>query len=186
MKSAGKYKGFSLIEVVVGLGLVSIVVASLMSVLQLSNLITKRVEEQDKSSISAIYSLEYIKDEIKRSEKVYPIDACPGLSDNYPDNFGFILFETVKDDKGTKYNYKTYYMGDGTIKRIAYNNSIVKMPAYDKFSGFNTVAENVVSIEGTGLDAENALIRICLEVDQGDDKTRTYIAAASVKGRVID
>lgn len=86
MKSAGKYKGFSLIEVVVGLGLVSIVVASLMSVLQLSNLITKRVEEQDKSSISAIYSLEYIKDEIKRSEKVYPIDACPGLSDNYPDN----------------------------------------------------------------------------------------------------
>ena len=186
LRSAGISRGFSLIEIIVGLGLVSIVISSLMSVLLVSNLITKRVEEQDKSSISAIYSLEYLKDEIKRADKVYTVEACPEFTENYPNNFGFILMETIKDGGGTRYNYKTYYMGDGTIKRIAYNHSIMKMPTYDKFSGYNTIAENVISIEGTGLDLESSLINICLEIGYGEDRARKYIAAASVKGRVSD
>lgn len=184
MRSADKCSGFSLIEIVIGLGLVSIVVSSLLSVIQLSTFITRRVEGKDRIAISALYSLEYIKDEIKRADEVFPIGACEGLTEKYPDNFGFILMEVVKDNSGTKYNYKTYYLGEGTIKRIAVNNSVRKLPLYTRFAGHNVVAEDVVSINGTCLDTDNQLIKIHIEL-QGDDSKSVYRTAALVKGRVV-
>lgn len=186
LRSAGKSEGFSLIEVVVGLGLVSIVVTSVLSVIQLSNFVMKSVEEKDRSSISALYSIEYIKDEIKRSDEVHKIESCSGLSEQYPNNFGFILMEVIRNNALTRYNYKTYYVGDGTIKRIAYNSIVRKMPAHTRFSGFNVVAEDIASIEGTCLDFENELINLILEVAVSDGTTEQYMTAVSVKGRVMD
>lgn len=186
MRSAGKSGGFSLIEIIVGLGLVSIVVSSILSVVHLSTIATKNVEEKDRTFISALYSLEYIKDEIKRADEIHRIESCIGLSELYPDNFGFILMEIVKNNGVTRYNYKTYYLGDGTIKRIAYNNIVRKMPGYTRFSGFNAIAEGISSIDDTCLDIENQLINLTIEVPVNDITTKTFKAAVSVKGRVMD
>ena len=170
MRSAGNTKGFSLIEIVVSLGIVSIVMAALFTILHFTTLTTKKVEDHDSGLLTAIYSLEYIIDEIKTADEIYPIDKCSGLKEKYPNNLGFIALEQV----GTDFNYRTYYEGDGSIIRLAKNMTIKQMPASANFSGYNIITENIIGTEGSYLDLENELIYISIQVPIGEGETKVY------------
>lgn len=182
LKSAGTTKGFSLIEIVVSLGIVSIVMAALFCILHFTSITTKKVEDHDSGLITAIYSLEYIIDEVKTADEIYPIEECPGLKEKYPNHLGFITMEK----EGTQFNYRTYYEGEGSIIRIAKMKSVKLMPSAADFSGHNRITENIIDTDGSYLDIENELVYISIEVPIGEGTTKTYKTCISVKGRVID
>jgi hypothetical protein len=156
--------------------------AALFCVLHFTSVTTKKVEDHDSGLIAAIYSLEYIVNEIKTADEIYPIETCPGLKEKYPNHLGFISMEII----GSSFNYRTYFEGDGSIIRIASNMYSKQIPSAAGFSGANKITENIVTTDGSYLDSENELVYISIEVPLGNGDTKAFKTCISVKGRVID
>ncbi|MDX9917885.1 MAG: prepilin-type N-terminal cleavage/methylation domain-containing protein [Gudongella sp.] len=177
MKSAESSRGFTLIEIIVGLGIASIVISGLFSVLHLSTITTKMVEDEDNGLITAIYTYEYIIDEIKRADGFYPVGIVEGLKQKYPDNFGFVM---VNQDK-----HIMYYLGDGNIRRVACDVVEGSMPLYNDFAGHNNISDSIVSISGTSMNTELEIIDLKISFSLPNGKIKSYTTSVSIKGRVI-
>lgn len=166
-----KNKGFTLIELILTLGLSSIVVVPLIAILNLSINSCSLVEERDELILNGNYALEYIKDGIKSGDKIIASDNIRGLVSKYPTNIGFVIM--TEDDLRDRDRYYTYYTNENKLIRIGcetkrgkYFNG--KYPSQDKFKGFNTLCQFIESIDKSNLDIENSTINLDLKLKYND------------------
>lgn len=170
-----RIKGFTLLELLVALGLSSLLILCLISVLDFTNYVSAKADETDQLLLSGQYAIEYIKREIREAEKIYSIDQIKDLKYRYPDNIGFIIMRYLPNktyDEDQDYNYCTYYFKNNRIYRIAANKTLEGLPRGSDLGGNNILIDQVVSIDQTSFDPENKTIELkfVLRDSYGEDK----------------
>lgn len=153
-------KGFTLIELVVGLAASSILALAFYAVFDYCVNINLIEEERNDLSLNGRYAIEYMKREIKTSDEILSTDNFKGLNDKFKNNVGFVLKTLEKKLSDDKYIYKyiLYYKDGNSLKRVTAEGPNINAIRISSFIGVNTIASNVKSIEGTYIDFENKKI----------------------------
>lgn len=153
--------GFSLIELLIGLSIGSIVTASLCSLLLFCNNANEFAEEKEDAMLNGIYAIEYMENEIKKSDEIIAIEKIKGCKENYGNNFGFVILQKEnKDNDDPYYNYILYYLKGDCIRRDAVTKKTKLLPEAREFSGHNNIVDNVKSIDKSYIDFNGKIISI--------------------------
>ena len=172
-----KNKGFTLIEFLLSLGLTSIIILSLLSILDFSKKASIIGNETDELMLNGRYALEYIKKEVKSADMILPSGKINGLNGVYQENVGFVI--VTKEGQGKRFT--TYYRKkDGGLYRISGLVTKDEYPSYTALQGHNEVCEYIESIDDTRLDQENKIIYLELKLQSNsgqelDFKTNIFI-----------
>ena len=168
-----KNEGFSLIEIIMVLGLSSLVLLTVISILSFSSNISTKVENEDEVMLYGRYVIDYIKDEIRGADLIISSRKFSNLDNMYPTNIGFVVMEDRGENfTSDRYNFFTYYLRGDNLIRLAYNKHNKVYPEPSKLSGFNVLCEGVLSIDGTNLDYDNKLLKIKLSL--GNNKKEIH------------
>ncbi|MDD4726144.1 MAG: prepilin-type N-terminal cleavage/methylation domain-containing protein [Tissierellia bacterium] len=169
--------GFSLIEMVLAIGISSIL---LLVVLSLYSVSTKGFEytlQEDETYLYGRYIVEQLKYEIKKSDTIIKSDKIENLNTKFPANIGFVIMtDRGKNYKDTseRYNFCTYYMKNSTLVRIAYNNSNGKYPVASNFSGYNEIYDRVISIDSTSIDYDNKIVELSISLGNTEENLTIF------------
>lgn len=155
-------KGFTLLEILFGISISSILVVSFYSLFDYCIKAIQMEEEKEELILNGRYAIEYMKEEIKNADEIISTNRVNNLNQKFKNNFGFIL--KIKKDKpntNCNYSYVLYYFDNKSIKRGAANDvSSMKRLKPDSFKGHNKIVSNVKSIEGSKADLKNKKIII--------------------------
>lgn len=151
--------GFTLIELILVLGICSIIILPIYSILDISLNSFNSGEEKDELLLNARHSIEYIKNEIRSADIIVPQYKIESLNSKYPTNIGFLLvFIDERENKKDIYKYVTYHTKDGKLIRVTCNCLKGTYPTYDKFEGYNEICRMVETINNTEFDIENSMV----------------------------
>jgi len=167
--------GFTLIELLLTLAIGSILIVCISFLLSFIIKSNSIIETNNEILLNGEYALEYIKQEIRTADMIISSDKFRKLNEEFKSNFGFVI---VKLDPNSyyKYGYSIYYFENNRIIRVATHSANFNFPDGKTFSGFNTVADNIKSIEGTTVDFNNRLIKISLAlIGKNQQKLNTSI-----------
>ena len=153
-----KNKGFTLMEVILALGISSIIVASLYSLLDFSTKACINGDKKDQLLLNGRYAIEYIKNEIKGADMIISSDKIYGLDLKYPTNIGFVIVFIDREEISMEYRYVTYYKNKGRISRVSCSRINEKYPTYSYFKGHNSICEYVDSIDDTRFEPDQEII----------------------------
>lgn len=166
-----KNRGFTLIEIIIGITIASIVVASLCVLLGFSINAASYGDMEDEILLNGKFGMEYIKDKIQKADLIISSDKIKDLNTNYPSNIGFVILnidlikpQNEKLNVNKVYNYSTYYIKDNKLVRIARDNATSTYPTWSKLQGYNEVCEMVLSMKETNIDFENKIINLSLSM----------------------
>lgn len=154
-------RGFTLIELLLYLCFSSVILVICGSLVLISNNTAKLASDTDEILLQGRYSMEYIKNEVKKSDRIISSDKIEDLNRTYPENIGFVLMQDNKVDKSpTRYTFITYYKKNNQLVRIAINKSKDIYPHSKELSGYNGVGEYLLSIKDTSVKYEDMLINL--------------------------
>ena len=168
------WKGFTLIEVILSLFILSILLVVINSFLSLSLSLSKASEEKLYSLQDMRYTLDKIYEDILQCDRVIPSEKIDNLRvKGFDDNFGFIIVKSVDNETD---NYTLYYKDKSykNIKRVSTSKPKGVLPSYNNFAGYNELSGLVKSIDGSGLDVENKMIRINLTILNNKEDEITF------------
>ena len=151
-------KGFTLLEVLLTLGISSIIILSLFSILGFSIDACALGYEKDEIMLNGRYAIEYIKDDIKSANKIIDSSKIIGLNTKFPTNIGFVI---MIDEENGNYRYITYHLNNNKIVRMACTRLNEEYPSSYYFDGYNDLCEYVEGISNTKFMTE--LNMICLD-----------------------
>lgn len=159
-----KNKGFTLIELILAVGISSMIILSLYSILDLSFKSYSTAQEKDELLLNARYGVEYIKNEIKNADLIISNEKIINLNSKFPSNIGFVILtieeETINGLISYRYNFVTYFTENGILKRIAYNDIEKDYPHANDLKGYNEISTLVAGIGNTKCDWENKIINL--------------------------
>lgn len=173
-------KGFTLVEMVLYFGIASIVIASLYSILLFINNATAKSNSLDDALLNGRFAIEYIKAEITDSDMIICSSKFDNLDKEYPNNIGFVSMKEsisykevrVNGKKETKienikYNFRTYYIEDGSLRRIAYTSH--DLPIYNShlLSGNNKIFDGILESDCV-LDGIDNTIKLSFKISTLD------------------
>jgi len=168
--------GFTLIELIIGISLTSILISLVFSIFLTTISTTAMTENQDEIILHGKYALELLVGEVRASDTVVSSNKIIELDELYPSNIGFLLIKDngVKDN-GTivyndRYNFTTYYLDGNKLKRIAINKDKPVYPKASDLKGYNEVCDYILSMDGTMIDFNDELLSINLNMGI-DDKS---------------
>lgn len=174
-------KGFSLIELILGICLSSILLMCFYSLLHYTMNISKIHDEKDTILTNGRYALLYIKDEIKNCDKIIDIKKFEGLDETYPENIGFVIMKITKDKYNKLiYKYFTYFLKNDILVRIGCEvNNPNYLPDQSDFSGHNTLCNKMDSLEKFNYNPDKNILKIKLSLNNGaktlDFKSDIYL-----------
>ena len=158
-------KGFSLIEVILVIGLCSIVMSGFYIILDFSTRASVWADEEDEIHLQGRYVVDYIKNEVKEADKIIATHKILNLDTKYPNNLGFVIFEDKGESyspKDERYRFFTYYLNKDKLIRISTNKGTDTYPKASDLKGNNEMCDRVLSIEDSKLDFENKLLELRL------------------------
>lgn len=171
-----KNKGFTLIELILALGISSIVIIPLFTILGFSARACNLGEQKDDLILNSRYAIEFIKGEVKVADKIISSNKITGLDNKYPSNLGFVI---MIREAGNKNRYITYYVKDSKLLRIACTRGTDIYPSEASFGGHNTISEFVDNVDASQFDVENSIILLDFKFKHQDEglrvKTDIYI-----------
>lgn len=166
-------KGFTLVEMVLYIGILSILLTSLCMVLSITSRASLDSESLDMALFNGRFAMEYIKGEIISADRIITSSEFDNLDEDFPNNIGFVSLEEELyydfDGKVTNsnYNFRTYYVEDDKLVRVAYNTSNPSFYDSERLSGYNQICDGIVEANNCSLDKENRLIRLSFSLDRG-------------------
>ena len=166
-------KGFTLVEMVLYIAIVSILLTSIYSVIFFTIKANANSESLDMALFNGRFAIEYIKSEVLNADKIICSSKFDNLDKDYPNNIGFVTLEeqTSYDLEGEitdiNYNFRTYFIKDDKLIRIAYNTSNASLYNSELLSGHNQICEGIIEFNNCNLDKESNLINISLSIEQG-------------------
>ncbi|NLL82432.1 MAG: prepilin-type N-terminal cleavage/methylation domain-containing protein, partial [Tissierellia bacterium] len=171
--------GFSLIEMVIVIGISSMLLLIILSLYNASTKGLKYTLERDETYLYGRYIVDYIKNEIKQSDVIIKSEKIENLDNKYPTNIGFVIMTDRGENyynKGyvSRYNFCTYYMKDNILVRIAYNASNGKYPKAVNFGGYNEVYDRVISIDKTRVDYDNKLLELSISLGNSEEQACVF------------
>lgn len=158
-------KGFTLIEYLLGISLVSILLISIFSLFHFTNESLVISENHNDTYLNGQYGLEYIKREVLTADKIISSSKIKGLERKFPNNIGFVLM--IKSEN--KFTFITYYIENNNLIRIASNEDVKSYPNSSQLKGFNEICTNIISFNNTNIDVGNKLLN--LSIDVGKDNS---------------
>src|SRR5690554_1174489 len=84
-------KGLTLIELILGIGLLSIILSSFFSIINISTKYATFTEIEDEILLNGRFAIDYLKGEMEEANKIIPSDKIEGLNALYPKNIGFVI-----------------------------------------------------------------------------------------------
>lgn len=169
-----KNKGFTVIELVIGIGLSSLLIVTIFSMLHFSNTVSTLGDSMDEIFLHGRFGIEYLKEEIRDVNKIISSDKITGLNDLFPSNIGFVLMKDTGVDSDERYNFSTYYLKDDELVRIARNKKLPLYPEAKDFSGYNGVCEGVLSLDDTFVDFENKLVELKISMGKNNKEFHCF------------
>lgn len=172
-------KGFTLVELILVLGIFSIIMLPMYSIMNLTTNAYTSLEENDELLLNARFAVEYIKKEIRSADIVVSADKIKNLKAQDPTNIGFLLVFI----KGDKHQYITYHLKDREIVRlstIVNENTYPKWDSFFKNSGYNKVCKLVYSINDTRIDFENSMINLDFVFSNSSDSKSFFRTKADI------
>jgi prepilin-type N-terminal cleavage/methylation domain-containing protein len=163
------HRGYTLIEFILGLALISILLGSFFTIINFSGRAVECVEFEDKLYLNGRFGIEYLKEEIKSMNKIIDSEKISQLDSTYPDNIGFVLMSDSEIvDSEERYKFVTYYLNwNNEVIRITKSSPDDIYPIAGNFSGYNVVCKNVLSFNETHVDKDKELIRLSLNMGEG-------------------
>lgn len=195
----GGKKGFTLVEVILGIAIMSLLIITFYTVLSFNLKVNESSLLEDEILLNGRYVLEYIKEEIISADRIVSSHRFEDLDTKFPTNIGFVIvkvidyekLESKKDDnkkantekkeyiyKEKECNYITYYFKEDSIIRISGKAPSNIFPYANLFKGYNQIGEGLLETSNIALQKNN-LINIDLSL--GKDKKEI----ASFKSTII-
>lgn len=181
-------KGFTLIELILGIAIMSMIIIIFYTVLSFDLRVNEMSLLEDEILLNGRYVLEYLKEEIISADRIVCSNRFENLDIKFPTNIGFVIvkvidyekLESKKDDnkksntekkeyiyKEKECNYITYYFKEDSIIRISGKAPSNIFPYVDIFKGYNQIGESILEASKITLQKDN-LVRI--ELSLGKDK----------------
>ena len=163
-------RGFSLMELILGICLLSILISTIYSLMYFTGNIFKKGEEMDTALFNGRYAIEFIKDEIISADKVICSSKFENLDTVIPNNIGFVSMEEQIRYSGegiirdVNYNFRTYYQKEDELIRIAYNSPNNSRWDGNLFSGHNQICKGLSNFGTSKLDMENNVIHLFIDM----------------------
>ncbi len=172
-----KKKGFTLIELMVSIALVSIILLPLYNALNISVKACESGARRDDLMLNARFALEYIKLEVKSGDRILPSSAISGLNNGFKKNIGFVIVTNIDDSFD---RYTTYYVRNNRLIRVSGKQKKDSLPIYTVFEGYNEVCESIESVNESSFDMDNKLLKIRIKMeslggDQVDLNTEIFL-----------
>lgn len=169
-------KGFTLMELVCGLCIGSIILGICYSLLLFSLKTNIFSDEADDLLYNGNFAIEYLKHEIQNADKIIVSDKIKDFKRLYPNNIGFVIMEhRVLTDE---YSYSTYIIKENKLVRIAreFEKEINLNAA--ALAGYNEISEDISSFGNTNVDWDNKLLYLDLGTSERKfiDKFKSTIA----------
>lgn len=164
-------KGFTLVEVILSISLISLISLTVFYLLSHSILTSNTSNYKDEILSNGRYGFEYISGELRRADKIISPIKISGFNTLYPQNLGFIIYN-YNEDKNPKGNheYTSYYIKEGVLYRIKCRKVDKKYPDsvyFEKASGINFLSENIKK-NNTFVDFEKNIIGLNFTVGDKD------------------
>lgn len=162
-----KNKGFTLLEIILFLGIGSIIMLPLLSILNFSLKSFDRGEQKDELFLNARYGIEYIKDEILRADKIIDSSKISGLKERYPENIGFVI--VISEESGD-YRYITYHISNSKLIRMACTRKDERYPSQISFAGYNVLSDYIESIDASNFYSKESMILLDFKFKHRNEK----------------
>lgn len=160
-------KGFTLIELILGMNLIFILLITIFSLFNFSSKSLAIYEKKDNIFLNGQYGLDYIKSEVLTSDKIISVSKFPNLNERYPNNIGFVIMK----EENKQFRYITYYIGDNKLVRLSCVGDSIKYPNGSSFSGFNQICTDILSFHDSNIDAKNKMLNLDIKMGiNGDAK----------------
>lgn len=169
-----KNKGFTLIEIILSLGICSLIMVPILGILDFSINACNKGEEKDQLMLNGRYAIEFIKDDIKTADKIISSSKFRGLETKYPTNIGFVILIVDENNGNKTFRYITYHNKNDKLVRLASTRVDNKYPSYIYFDGNNDICEFVDNIGETKFDTDNSMIYLNLKFKHNNGETLEF------------
>lgn len=182
-----KCSGFVLIELIIVLAILSIIVSSFYSILELSTKSLIFADNEDEILLQGRYIIDYIKNEVKESDKIIASHKILNLDTQFPSNIGFVLFEDKSgaiESINERYRFYTYYLKNDKLIRISINKDTSEYPIASDLRGYNEMCGDVLSIEDTYMDYEDKLLELKISFGRDGKEVHCFESALYINNIV--
>lgn len=158
-------KGFTLMELVCGLCIGSIVLGICFSMLSFSQRTNAFADRTDDLLYNGNFAMEYIKYEIQNADKIISSHKVKDLISLYPNNIGLVMMEYQPNHiDSLKYIYITYTIEDNRLwRRSRRFDKEVELLA-GTLIGKNEICESVKGFGDTYIDWDNGILNLDLDI----------------------
>lgn len=167
-----KSRGFTLIEVILALAILSMVIVPLVAILGFSIRSCDIGEQKDELILNGRYAVEFIKGEVKMADKIICSKKIKGLRSMQPTNVGFVIMITENNKNNENYKYITYHIKGSNLIRTACTKSTKTYPTPSELSGYNTIAEFIDNIEESKVDLDQSMIYLDFKLKHRNEVLR--------------
>lgn len=149
------HKGFTLIELILGICLTSMLIILLLSFLEVTLKVNEKDFAKDEMLLQGRYAVEYLKEEITKADKIIDSSLANGLREYRGRVVNFMILNVWEQEKSEikyMYSYTTYYfVGDKllrlnikkpTRKALSNKDILNKIPDFDKQYNRNQSGHN--------------------------------------------
>lgn len=170
----GNSKGFTLIELVLSLSLISLTLLTVFNLIHFTARASNSINSRDKVLTNGRYGIEYIANEIKRADKIIDSSKIRGFNKDYPNNLGFVIYNFYKGNakEADRYEFTSYYINSKVLRRVKcssdsgdYENIRIFIPGK---IGDNFLCEYVVDVSKTEINFQKEIINLNILV--GDEE----------------
>ena len=153
-------KGFTLIELVISIALISLMSTGLLNLVFSTNLLTKEIELTSENQLKLDYGLNYIINEIDSADLIITKDFS---STKYKNILGILLVNIDTSSKDKKYSVTTYIYERKQLVRINQKYSVLhKRMDLKDFSGNNPILDELESFS-SNYNEKNKILKIILK-----------------------
>ena len=167
-------KGFTLIELVLSLSLISLILLMVFNLMQYTIMTSNVSNYKDEILTNGRYGLEYMINEIKKADKIIDSSKIRNFNIDYPNNLGFVIYNYYKGDsnQADRHEFTSYYARDRTLRRIKCSRDIKEYQDIRIFSslssGDNFLCEYLIDVSNTKVNFQDEIINLNLVVGNAE------------------
>ncbi len=144
LKLFSQRRGYSLIELIVAMGISMVVLLLLSNLLNVSTRSLSKSGELNSLELSYFYGINFIRTEVEGANEIIPIENS--------DYFGFAILNIDGTNRKLPYQYIAYRFKNNSIQRVSYRSK-EKSDTFNFLNGgVNVVMDNVEKVDSSFKD----------------------------------
>ncbi len=182
-------KGFTLLEIIISIGLMSLIISIVFALINFVSLSSERVLGSDDTLLNGRHALDYILADANESISIMPIDSINNLDSKFENNMGFVLRKSIDangeegegEGESKKYRYVFYTKSGDSLIRRTFDSPLYDPPTYNSNGGNNNLLNDVESISNCVYDEYNNVLVLSIIVkDKKTSKKYEFIETISI------